>query len=393
MLALTETYLGYGELADFPFIDRLPAIPLREHHRQLLDRWLKDAEGRPVWERWVRQVEPHLDLSAWAADKKGLSFSLPHLVELRWKRTMVDFEKASERESTTREFFDRHGVTVRREVEFGKASPTPIGAWPLLAQLDAFLSCCREAVVMTERVTTAAELAQLYVAESARIEGRHIQLRSGAMSQGLPAISKVADRAYAAYTNPLNEKFFGLYAAQGSSELAGFEFVTSHLQREVWSHSGRRAVVIVDALRLDAAFALQDALNGHEVEVHTVRAMLPTVTPIGMTAMLPLEWVQLTVEVKANNLRPRVNGKDAAVRSNRLALLAEFGADCREIEEVESTPSPAGAFGPLLVVFGHEEVDSLGHDSAEALIRHIGLEVERLALLIRRLHRWGYGLE
>ena len=124
------------------------------------------------------------------------------------------------------------------------------------------------------------------------------------MSQGLTAISKVADRAYAGYTNPLNEKFFGLYAAQGSCELAGFEFVTSHLQREVWSHSGRRAVVIVDALRLDGAFAIQNALKGHEVEIHTVRAMLPTVTPIGMTAMLPLEGVQVTFEVKANRSAP-----------------------------------------------------------------------------------------
>ena len=390
MLALTETHLGYGERADFPFVDRLPVLAVREHHRQLLDRWLKDAEGRPVWERWIRQVEPLLDLSAWAADKQGLSFSMPHLVELRWRRMLAEFEKASERESSTREFFDRYGPTLRREVEFGIASPTPVGAWPLLAQLGVFLSRCCEAERTTERSATAAELANLYVAEAGRIEGQHIQLRSGGMSQGLPAISKVADRAYAGYTNPLNEKFFGLYAAQGSCELAGFEFVTSHLQRELWSHSGRRAVVIVDALRLDGAFAIQNALKGHDVEIHTVRAMLPTVTPIGMTAMLPLEGVQVTFEVKANSLHPRVNGKDTAARSNRLALLSEFGADCREIEDVENTPAAAGAFGPLLVVFGHEEVDHMGHGSAEALIRHVDREVDRLALLIRRLHSWGY---
>ena len=210
------------------------------------------------------------------------------------------------------------------------------------------------------------------------------------MSQGLPAVSKVADRAYADYTNPLNEKFFGLYAAQGSCELAGFELVTGHLQREVWSRSERRAVVIVDALRLDGAFAIQDALKGHDVEIHTVRAMIPTVTPIGMTAMLPLEGAQVTFEVEANSLHPRVNGKDTAVRANRLILLSEFGADCRDIEELENTQNKAASFGALLVVFGHEDVDHLGHGSAEALIRHIDLEVERLARLIRQLHRWGY---
>jgi len=391
MLALTETYLGYGERADFPFVDRLPVLPVREHHRQLLDRWLKDAECRPVWERWIRQVEPRLDLSAWAADKQGLSFSLPHLVELRWRRMLTEFEKASERESSTREFLSEYGPTLRREVEFGRASPTPVGAWSLLSQLDVYISRCFEAVKAVERAATATELANLYVAEAERIDGQHIKLRSGGMSHGLPAISKVADRAYAGYTNPLNEKFFGLYAAQGSCELAGFEFVTSHLHREVWSHSGRRAVVIVDALRLDSALAIQNALKGQEVEIHTVRAMLPTVTPIGMTAMLPLEGVDVTFEARAGSLHPRINGKDMAARSNRLALLREFGADCREIEDVENTPSAsASAFGPLLVVFGHEEVDHIGHGSAEALIRHVDREVERLALLIRRLHGWGY---
>ena len=57
---------------------------------------------------------------------------------------------------------------------------------------------------------------------------------------------------------------------------------------------------------------------------------------------------------------------------------------------MENTPAQSGAFGTLLVVFGHEEVDKFGHGSAETLIRHVDREVERLALLIRRLHRWGY---
>ena len=45
-LALTETFLGYGEPCDFPFADRLPPVPLRPHHVQLLKRWLRDTESR-----------------------------------------------------------------------------------------------------------------------------------------------------------------------------------------------------------------------------------------------------------------------------------------------------------------------------------------------------------
>jgi hypothetical protein len=275
-------------------------------------------------------------------------------------------------------------------VEFSRANPAPVGAWSVLADLDTFLTSCSEALGRVDRANSANDLARVYVSEAARIDGGHIRLRSESMSHGLPAISKVADRTYAGYTNPLNEKFFGIYAAQGSCDLADFEFVTKHLHREVWQRSGRRAVVIVDALRLDGSFAIKNALTGHDVEIHTLRAMLPTVTPIGMTAMLPLDGVKFSFDVEANNVHPRVNGKDAALRSNRLALLSEFGADCREIEAVENTSGNSGAFGELLVVFGHEEVDHIGHGSAEALIRHVDLEIRRLALLIRRLHRWGY---
>ena len=41
-------------------------------------------------------------------------------------------------------------------------------------------------------------------------------------------------------------------------------------------------------------------------------------------------------------------------------------------------------------MFGHEEVDGIGHNDAQTLIRHVHLEIERLARLIRKLHRWGY---
>ena len=36
-------------------------------------------------------------------------------------------------------------------------------------------------------------------------------------------------------------------------------------------------------------------------------------------------------------------------------------------------------------------MDHIGHGDAESLIRHVHLEIERLARLVRKLHRWGYG--
>jgi hypothetical protein len=149
-------------------------------------------------------------------------------------------------------------------------------------------------------------------------------------------------------------------------------------------------VIIVDALRYDCAVTIGERLRGQSVDVTPLLAMLPTVTPVGMTAMLPLSGTTVGLDLKQNSLHPTVDGKDFAARAARLSFLTDFGADCRDISEVEATSSLPDA-GDLLVIYGHEEVDSIGHGQAETLIRHVHLEIERIARLVRKLHRWGYG--
>ena len=109
-----------------------------------------------------------------------------------------------------------------------------------------------------------------------------------------------------------------------------------------------------------------------------------------MTALLPLTSARVTVEVKANSIHPRVDGKDTSARANRLEFLRAADADCREILDIETASVRPATAGDLLVVFGHEEVDQMGHGQAENLIRHVFLEIERLARLVRKLHRWDY---
>ena len=109
-----------------------------------------------------------------------------------------------------------------------------------------------------------------------------------------------------------------------------------------------------------------------------------------MTALLPLSTTGVSFEVKGNGLHPQLAGKDAAVSANRIAFLRAFGADCRRIDDVEARADPPDTLGDLLVVFGHEEVDHLGHGNADALVRHVHGEIERIARLVRKLHGWGY---
>lgn len=391
-LALTETFLGYGEPSDFPFAGRLPPVPLRPHHVQLLQRWLRDTESRDAWDRWVQEVENELNLSEWARGRAGRSYALPHLVRQRWDETRGAFEQAAPKASAIAEFFEHHSEMIAKEAELGKASHAPLGEWSLLRDLAVFLQACRDAEARVGKLTTATELARLYVDAASEIELQHIRIRSQAEEHDLISAIRVADRTYADYANALNTRFFQALLETGSTKVPGLPDVTPHLEERIWHATGRRAVVIVDALRYDCALAIKEGLREQHVAVEPVVGTLPTVTPIGMTALLPLSGARIGLQMKANNLHPTVNGKDTAVLSNRIAHLESTGAACLSIDDAESAlDAPPGA-GELLVVFGHNDVDRIGHGKAHTLIRHVQLEVDRLTRLVRKVHRWGYSV-
>jgi len=390
LLALTETYLGYGEPSDFPFANRLPPLATRDRCLQFLRRWLRDAESRPAWDRWVTEVERQYNLSTWASNRTGLSFGFPHLVRSRWEKTIGDFNEATAKISDTLAFFKRAQEAVEKEAEFARASHTDTGAWTMLARLGRLVTDCQVGLKRIDQKTTVRELAALYVELAPIIEQQHLRIRFVAMQQSLPSIGKVADRHYAAYANSLNQRFFDLYRQQSSTDIEGIPFVTDRLQQQLWEAHERRAIIIVDALRFDCAIEIKELLDS-EVQVEPLRAALPTITPIGMTAMLPLNGDMVQLKVQGNQLQLKVGGKDLCARANRLAFLSSIGADCRDITEIEEAASQPEGLGKLLVVFGHEEVDHIGHGNGNNLIRHLDREVHRLSQIIRKLHGWGYG--
>ena len=246
-LALTETFLGYGERVDFPLAERLPPVALRPHHQELLQRWLRDSESRTAWDRWIREVEATVDLTAWARDKPGLCFGFPHLVRLRWRQVEEAFATAASKLSTTAAFFVEHGELIAQEAEYSKASLSPAGSWALLHQLQKLVSACERATRRAEQADTVEALVQVFVDQAATVDAMHINVRRHAEQQNQPAVGTVADRDYATYANTLNRRFFERYIDSGNADIPKLPFVTERLETRLWTTPGRRAVLVVDA--------------------------------------------------------------------------------------------------------------------------------------------------
>ncbi|MYG00238.1 hypothetical protein F4212_14060, partial [Candidatus Poribacteria bacterium] len=250
-LALTETFLGYGEPADFPLPERLPPEATRAHHRQLLYRWLRDSESRAAWDRWIQDVETEVDLTSWAKDKPGFCFGFPHLVRMRWQQIADAFATAAKKTSTTTTFFEEYGALIAKETEHSKASLSPAGSWDLMRQLQELVGACKHATHLAEQADTIEELVQVFVEQATVVDAAHINVRHEADEQSQPAVINVADRAYATYTNTLNDRFFERYVSGAAANIPKLPYVTDRLEERLWTTKGKRAVVIVDALRYD----------------------------------------------------------------------------------------------------------------------------------------------
>lgn len=389
-LALTETFLNYGEPEDFPFIDRLPSFNKRRPQLELLQRWLRDAEARPAWDQLVAQAEKHIDLSNWARGKVGRSYGFPHLVQARWGHYKTRLEDISGRVEAVRTFAVEEAAHIKEECEQSKASYATGEKWDFLQALCKFIDATEAARKEIAKIKQAADAARLFACYAKTIDSGYWKLVAGAHEHGIPAVAQIAGRFYTEYAVALNEVFFEQWAAGDSSDIPGFPFVGDILDARVWQVSGKRAVLIVDAFRLDCAYELEAQMAAGECNITPMRAALPTRTPVGMSAMLPKSIQPESLQVKSNELHPIREGKSFADRQNRLKALESFGATVVGMEDVLAMSKSPDKTSELLVVYGHEALDSMGHGNSGTLISHMEAELRQLMRMVKKLHAWGY---
>lgn len=286
-----------------------------------------------------------------------------------------------------------HAKELAAEADFTRASPEPLRGFELLHRLAVLVTACEEAIEKTRTCATAEEVVSLYLGYAGRIDRAHWRLVADASREpDLEEVFAVANRAYGEYLTRLNSTFFEGLRARGEWTIGGLRPIAD-IVAGVWS--GRRpfAVVIVDALRYDCALDIRERLRLPESALAPALACIPTRTWVGMTALLPLGGEELRYEPGPGEgrLRSAKTGGNFSDRQTRLQFLRErVGATCMEIEEAENAARAPRPLPDVLCVFGHETIDSLGHDNASDLIRHLHVEVERLINLVGKLHKWGY---
>jgi hypothetical protein len=139
---------------------------------------------------------------------------------------------------------------------------------------------------------------------------------------------------------------------------------------------GKVAYVWVDALRYEMAYELAQSLaTDSDLEIQAALGMAPTITEIGMAALLPLEKSSLKLLATDGKLALEIAGMRVKDRKDRLNFLrTHAGVSVFDAKLDELLPKPGkrvrdGITNARLVVITSQEIDMIGEENNIALAR------------------------
>jgi hypothetical protein len=166
--------------------------------------------------------------------------------------------------------------------------------------------------------------------------------------------------------------------------------------RVPWQEGKRVAYFWIDAFRYDLADQLATlASSRHSVKVKAVCAQLPTITKIGMAALLPGAGEDFRVAVQGNELVAVVKGRALPALPQRLDYIKEivgpnrFGAV--ELSELLAAKDLDHLKNVEVLVVRTSEIDQLGENNPSYLFGLLPSALRDLHLALNRLADAGFG--
>lgn len=403
-LALAEAWDAFGRPGDFPYASRLPAKPdlIQRQAAFLRDDVLSHTNLGPLFRERLGRLEAGYDLSGWAKGRQGHPGGLPVLARARWRDFLQRLNAAGESGwKTARDLLVAEGQAIRAAAEAPWSHLDPEIHWQAANDLVELVRRAEEAATEAASLQTAGDLVAGFAQGWWQADRLHPRVRAVAGGAGLETLRTVADAVYLDYAERLAERLCALVEAAPVWPPAGTTGV-ERLREALWKVEPRtrRAIIVTDACRWDLAMDLRARLAGSDCALTPVLATLPTNTPFGMAALMPVGNAALTVDFGAGKASIRAGGAEAsganlATRDGRKAFLQAVLRDPTSgkplVDFLDLTPLVRGArvpATPIVVVFDND-LDEQGHKGMEQLPRLVETFVGEWKRAVDCLHEAG----
>lgn len=376
----------------------------RDNSMKLLERWMRDVELAPLFEKLSREADSRLSLGSWARSLPDGPAPLASRAaeEALFVKVTEELAKLDDLAGLSKRLAEVSPMASRHAGDFwGKRAQGRI-AWATLAELCEAASALADQSGAYNEWKTARDAVGWFTARGWKLDefGEKLIRDDRDAVGALRQIRERLERAYLRHLDQTNSAFSELLSHE-TIEGLGLEFAGA-VFKQVGVGGTAIAVLVLDACRYDLAQRIAERLNRGEpiirAQVTPARAPLPSITAIGMPFALTAETSRLKCDVTQGDPRRWrvVDGDEkwdlTQAGQRREWLRKRYGlkptsfTDIKQVLEDEP-PTPA-ASGRMLFVFG-DEFDTAGH---EGELKFTGAEqhIERYTRTILKLRDAGY---
>lgn len=359
----------------------------------LLDSFSRDRADAPLFSAFITRfsgyVEAECDFPSRDKDALTANFYLPGI-----DRYLIG--DLIERVSKGTDCSAEAAATAARRIP-SVSSEEIRAAYGAAEAAAGFESRFREFEASIDAVSSATECVDAYVSKWMLIDTdyRHFRrLLPEAPGFGVDKVSDLIEAHYGRFLSELARSWQAFVAANGSWPPAGIE----NLQRDFYRDniflggSGRKAVIISDALRFECAVELGGRLTstGNTAKASWALSTLPSYTQLGMAALLP----NGDLSFDTSTLKASVDGQDATGAKNRAALLAAKGKGSVVVdaEDLLAGEPPEDFSSADLVYIYHNKIDAVGdkRDTEKEIFAAVEDAFTQIQKLIRLCSKAGY---
>jgi len=200
---------------------------------------------------------------------------------------------------------------------------------------------------------------------------------------------KLVERVQLSFMKLMEHATWPLPSWQSNSAVFD-KYVAVHLKER-----GRKvAYFIIDALRYELGVALEKLLSAEmPVELSASCAPLPSVTPVGMAALLPGAQDRLSLSLQDGDLIPLMDGIPVPGVKERMSIFATYGdrfAQQTLGEFLAGTGKVAD--GVELLVLRNTDIDSTLESAAEMNLTQIPRTLKQIRQALSRLRSQGFAV-
>lgn len=322
-LCFTEVFEALNNPYQYPFQDYVAEKPVRANNLKLIKEIRSNINYHDLYFNISNQIEKKFDVSNLAVDY-ALSPAVETFrefdVKAREKLNKIA-EECNSIDSFIKLFFENKDLIINKSNGFwGKQGD--IREWGVLVTLSDFIENVQVFLAEIGDISNDEELITKYCEKYYVIDNlyRKYVTDSAEIDDTLENVYEWIEKIHLKYLDKINSVFSEHIFEKTKWEFNNIQFQGEFVKKLDIPDKSKIAVIIVDGLRYELGMEVVERLSDDfHVKIEPMYAQIPTVTEVGMAAMLSPEKYEFDCDSKG--ITVSTNGKSISDKKERIAYL------------------------------------------------------------------------